>query len=196
MLLTNVAGTYLGDPALGAPVRRARRARCVRVRPPGVPAAPAAAPPPRVALRVPVRDRPRGDQPHLQRHPGAPPDDPLPALSPRRSRAVPGAPDRVAGRPRARAGRARRRPARSPTCERLYYDTGLANNAPGAGRHARRSPTLEHIVFGTDWPYAALPLDAHDPAPALDEFGAEGRSAVESLNAHALVPRLAPAHTA
>ena len=47
----------------------------------------------------------------------------------------------------------------------------------------------ERIVFGTDWPYAALPPDG-DPAPELDVLGA-GRAAVDATNVMALVPRLA-----
>jgi 6-methylsalicylate decarboxylase len=73
--------------------------------------------------------------------------------------------------------------------ERLYYDTGLANNAPALAATREVAP-LEHIVFGTDWPYAALPADGGDPAPGLDWLGAEQRAAVEADNAAALVPRL------
>ncbi len=72
--------------------------------------------------------------------------------------------------------------------ERLYYDTGLTNNAPALAA-TREVTSLDHIVFGTDWPYAALP-ESGDPAPDLDVLGAEGRSAVECANAAALVPRL------
>ena len=43
------------------------------------------------------------------------------------------APARLARRPRAGSGRGRRRPARSSTCARQYYDTGLSNNAPRRG---------------------------------------------------------------
>jgi 6-methylsalicylate decarboxylase len=74
----------------------------------------------------------------------------------------------------------------------LYYDTGLANNAPALAA-TREVTTIDHIVFGTDWPYAALPQDAGDPAPDLDVLGAELRAAVEASNASALVPRLAQA---
>jgi 6-methylsalicylate decarboxylase len=72
---------------------------------------------------------------------------------------------------------------------RLYYDTGLANNAPA--RAATREITdVDHIVFGTDWPYAALPPGGGDPAPDLEALGSETRVAVEARNASALVPRL------
>ncbi len=73
--------------------------------------------------------------------------------------------------------------------KRLYYDTGLANNAPALA--ATQVVTgLDHIVFGTDWPYAALPAEGGDPAPGLDMLGAAGRADVESSNAAVLVPRL------
>jgi predicted TIM-barrel fold metal-dependent hydrolase len=75
---------------------------------------------------------------------------------------------------------------------RVYYDTGLANNAPALVA-TREVTSLDHVVFGTDWPYAALPAGGGDPAPGLDALGAHGRAAVESDNAHALVPRLARA---
>jgi hypothetical protein len=47
---------------------------------------------------------------------------------------------------------------------------------------------FEQIVFGTDWPYAALP-PAGDPAPELDALG-DRRALLDSGNAGALVPRL------
>jgi len=74
---------------------------------------------------------------------------------------------------------------------RLYYDTGLTNNAPALAA-TREITSLDHIVFGTDWPYAALP-ERGDPAPDLDVLGAERRSAVEFANAAELVPRLVSA---
>ena len=77
---------------------------------------------------------------------------------------------------------------------RLYYDTGLANNAPALAA-TREVTTLDHIVFGSDWPYAALPVGGGDPAPDLDVLGADARAAVDARNAAALVPRLAQALT-
>ncbi len=71
---------------------------------------------------------------------------------------------------------------------RLYYDTGLSNNAPALAA-TREVTELGHIVFGTDWPYAALP-DGGDPAPDLDVLGPGGRAAVEAENIARLVPRL------
>jgi predicted TIM-barrel fold metal-dependent hydrolase len=73
---------------------------------------------------------------------------------------------------------------------RLYYDTGLANNAIALAA-VRELAGLEHIVFGTDWPYAVLP-EAGDPAPGLN-LGPEERAMVDGTNAAALVPRLAAA---
>jgi predicted TIM-barrel fold metal-dependent hydrolase len=51
--------------------------------------------------------------------------------------------------------------------------------------------SLSHIVFGTDWPYAALPADGGDPAPGLNAaLDDAARAAVDCANAAALVPRL------
>jgi predicted TIM-barrel fold metal-dependent hydrolase len=72
---------------------------------------------------------------------------------------------------------------------RLYYDTGLSNNVPGLAA-TREAVGLDRVVFGTDWPYAALPADGGDPAPALDELGPDVRARVEHDNGAALVPRL------
>lgn len=74
---------------------------------------------------------------------------------------------------------------------RLYYDTGLTNNAVALAS-TREVVDLSHVVFGTDWPYAALPRDGGDPAPELDVLGAD-RARVEGTNIGALVPRLVEA---
>lgn len=72
---------------------------------------------------------------------------------------------------------------------RLYYDTGLANDGvPLASTLETTDPG--HVVFGTDWPYAALPATGSDPAPGLAWLG-DRRAMVEGSNALALVPRLA-----
>jgi predicted TIM-barrel fold metal-dependent hydrolase len=71
---------------------------------------------------------------------------------------------------------------------RLYYDTALSNNG-AALASTLEATSLEHVVFGTDWPYAALPPQG-DPAPGLDWLG-ERRGRVESANALTLVPRFA-----
>jgi predicted TIM-barrel fold metal-dependent hydrolase len=70
---------------------------------------------------------------------------------------------------------------------RCWYDTGLSNHATAVMATAAVVP-LERIVFGTDWPYAALP-ESGDPAPELDSLG-EQRPLVDAANAGALVPRL------
>jgi predicted TIM-barrel fold metal-dependent hydrolase len=75
---------------------------------------------------------------------------------------------------------------------RLYYDTGLANNAPALAA-TREVTSLDHIVFGTDWPYASLPATTGDPAPGLSGLEPEERAAIDARNASALVPRLARA---
>jgi predicted TIM-barrel fold metal-dependent hydrolase len=74
---------------------------------------------------------------------------------------------------------------------RLYYDTGLSNHAPGLAATLEVT-SLDHVVFGTDWPYAALPEEPGDPAPELAWLGAGDRARVEAANALALVPRFAP----
>lgn len=73
---------------------------------------------------------------------------------------------------------------------RLYYDTGLANNAIALAA-VRELAGIDRVVFGTDWPYAVLP-ESGDPAPGLD-LGPEERAMVDGTNAAALVPRLANA---
>lgn len=75
---------------------------------------------------------------------------------------------------------------------RLWYDTGLSNHDLPV------RPTIDvagadRVVFGTDWPYAALP-DAGDPAPDLGAGLDDGaRERIDAANAAALVPRLAAA---
>ena len=70
----------------------------------------------------------------------------------------------------------------------VHYDTGLANNAvavdatiaiAGPGR----------VVFGTDWPYLALPDEPGDPAPGLAGLDPALRAAIDDENVRALVPR-------
>lgn len=70
---------------------------------------------------------------------------------------------------------------------RLYYDTGLANNAPALAA-AREVADPERILYGSDWPYAVLP-DGADPAPALGAPDAPDRARVDAANVTALVPR-------
>jgi 6-methylsalicylate decarboxylase len=71
---------------------------------------------------------------------------------------------------------------------RLFYDTGLSNDRVALAS-TRAAVGIERIVFGTDWPYAALPEGA-DPAPELG-LDSSDRERVDVLNAAALVPRLA-----
>lgn len=86
--------------------------------------------------------------------------------------------------------RARRAPAGAlKYLERQYFDTGLSANAPALAAIAEIAP-IEHIVFGTDWPYAVLPDRGEDPAPALSRLPAGQRNAIDCANAAALVPRL------
>jgi predicted TIM-barrel fold metal-dependent hydrolase len=70
---------------------------------------------------------------------------------------------------------------------RCWYDTGLSNHASAVEATTAVVP-IERIVFGSDWPYAALP-ESGDPAPELDALG-DRRALVDSANAAALVPRL------
>lgn len=72
---------------------------------------------------------------------------------------------------------------------RLYYDTGLSNTPIALASTLEVTP-LEHVVFGSDWPYAALPPEGSDPAPELAALGDERRARIEGENAAALVPRL------
>jgi len=72
---------------------------------------------------------------------------------------------------------------------RLYYDTGLAN-AELPYRTAAMVAPADHIVFGTDWPYLAMPDDPGDPAPGLAFLGEGERAALDGANIGALVPRL------
>ena len=76
---------------------------------------------------------------------------------------------------------------------RQYYDTGLSQDVAMIEATRAVAP-LDHIVFGTDWPYAALP-DGDDPAPELQTLAAEDRRAIDHRNGAALVPRLFAAQT-
>lgn len=74
----------------------------------------------------------------------------------------------------------------------IYLDTAQADNRPAL--EATLAVTeRSKIVFGTDWPYAALPDGGSDPAPGLDALGSDARAGIDHRNAHALVPRLADA---
>lgn len=75
---------------------------------------------------------------------------------------------------------------------RQYYDTGLSQSLPSV-EATRAIASLDHIVFGTDWPYAALPDEDDDPAPELAALSPAERMAIDCGNAAALVPRLSAA---
>jgi 6-methylsalicylate decarboxylase len=72
---------------------------------------------------------------------------------------------------------------------RQYYDTGLSQFLP-AVEATRAIAPFDHIVFGTDWPYAALPQTGNDPSPEFASLPAAERAALDAGNAAALVPRL------
>jgi len=76
---------------------------------------------------------------------------------------------------------------------RLWYDTGLANHAPGLAATRELAPA-DRIVFGSDWPYCAIPAEGDDLTPDLACLGAEERARVEGVHVSALVPRLVEAH--
>lgn len=71
---------------------------------------------------------------------------------------------------------------------RQHYDTGLSNHRVAVEATAQIAP-FEQIVFGSDWPYLALP-DGPDIAPDLAYLGTERRAQLDGEHAQALVPRL------
>jgi predicted TIM-barrel fold metal-dependent hydrolase len=71
---------------------------------------------------------------------------------------------------------------------RQYYDTGLSNNMVALASTLRVT-TLEHVVFGSDWPYLAEP-ERLDPTEDLDRLDRLDRERIDGHNAVALVPRL------
>jgi predicted TIM-barrel fold metal-dependent hydrolase len=71
---------------------------------------------------------------------------------------------------------------------RLYYDTGLAN-AELPYRAAAMLASADHLVFGTDWPYLAMPDELGDPAPGLSFLDDAERAELDGANIGALVPR-------
>jgi predicted TIM-barrel fold metal-dependent hydrolase len=84
---------------------------------------------------------------------------------------------------------ARAAPAGLPDyVRRLFFDTGLSNGAAPL-RAARAVAPFEQFVFGTDWPYAALP-DSGDPAPGLSGLPEDERRALMGHHIGALIPRL------
>jgi 6-methylsalicylate decarboxylase len=94
---------------------------------------------------------------------------------------------------------------------RAYYDTALSIS-PAALASLREVAPLDHVAFGSDWPFArqlfeipasdvprwgkeVVPRDG-DPAPALRVLGTDERRQVDRGTAEALIPRLSRATTA
>jgi hypothetical protein len=89
--------------------------------------------------------------------------------------------------------------------QRAYYDTALSY-APSSLAALREVAPLDHIAFGSDWPFARRLFEASaeevpdwgadlvprdgDPAPALNALDADERLRVDHGTALALVPRL------
>ncbi|WP_030442647.1 amidohydrolase family protein [Actinoplanes subtropicus] len=71
---------------------------------------------------------------------------------------------------------------------RQYFDTGLSNNTVALAS-TLKATALDHIVFGSDWPYLAEPAGS-DPSDDFDELDPAVRVKIDVENAAALVPRL------
>jgi 6-methylsalicylate decarboxylase len=69
----------------------------------------------------------------------------------------------------------------------LYYDTGLANHVAPIDAVCAHVP-FDHIVFGSDWPYAAMP-NGRDFATELDSLGHDRRRDLEERHVGSLVTR-------
>jgi predicted TIM-barrel fold metal-dependent hydrolase len=72
--------------------------------------------------------------------------------------------------------------------QRLYYDTGLANNTIALAT-MQELAGIDRVVFGTDWPF--LPESADVDLAAGLRLGTAELARIEHANAAALVPRLA-----
>jgi predicted TIM-barrel fold metal-dependent hydrolase len=73
---------------------------------------------------------------------------------------------------------------------RLYYDTAVADNEQMLSA-TLATADVTHLLYGSDWPYAAKLLPpAPDPAPGL-AFLADRRALVEQGNAENLFPQFA-----
>ncbi len=74
----------------------------------------------------------------------------------------------------------------------FFYDTALSP-APSAMRSVLAVTELDHIVFGSDWPFSALALSGSgDPQPELSEtFDVSARIRIERDNSLRELPRLA-----
>jgi 6-methylsalicylate decarboxylase len=187
LLLTNLAGTYLGDPAWEPVFRALDERRAYVFVHPALPPHPLPLPHPVWMYEFPFEtvravanliysgtlERHRAIRFQLAHLGGA-----APFLAHRIASLADREPEQAAQAPAGALA----------YLQRLYYDTGLTNNAPALAATLEVT-SVDHIVFGTDWPYAALP-ESGDPAPDLDVLGAQRRSAVEFANAAVLVPRL------
>lgn len=76
---------------------------------------------------------------------------------------------------------------------RQFYDTALIGADPVALGVVGEASHVDHIVFGTDWPFSAVTYSARvrDPAPALSSvFSHAQRHRIERVNARGQFPRL------
>jgi 6-methylsalicylate decarboxylase len=187
-LLSNVAGTYLGDPAWDAVFDELdRRAAYVFVHP-----IEPATPLPLPDVPVWVQEFPFDTTRAVVNLLYSGTLERCPAIRLQLAHMGGTAPF-IAHRIGELAGREPDRAARVPAgaleyLGRLHYDTGLSNNVPALAA-TRAVAGLDRIVFGSDWPYAVLP-EGEDPAPGLAALPADERAAVDAGNAAALVPRL------
>lgn len=99
--------------------------------------------------------------------------------------------DRIASLAAREPGRAEAAPAGAlEYLARLYYDTGLANHELPYRTAAMLAPA-DHLLFGTDWPYLAMPDQPGDPAPGLAFLDGSERAALDAGNIRALISRFA-----
>jgi predicted TIM-barrel fold metal-dependent hydrolase len=190
MLLSNVLGTYLGDPAWDALFDELHRRGAYVLLHPHAPVADLPIPQHPIWLYEYPFDTTRAVvnliySGTLERCPGI-------ALQVSH---LGGAAPYLAHRIASLAARAPEAAAAAPRgalayLSELYYDTGLAANDVALAAMRLVAP-LERIVFGSDWPYAPLPASG-DPAPALDALG-EDRAMVDAGTIAGLVPRLGAA---
>jgi predicted TIM-barrel fold metal-dependent hydrolase len=183
MLLSNVAGTYLGDPALDPLLTELDRRRAYVFVHPGFPPHDLPLPHPVWLYEFPF-DTVRAlanliYSGALERFPR------IRFQIAHLGGAAPMLAHRIASLADREPQLARQSPAGAiEYLRRLYYDTGLADNAPALAATLELT-SVDHVVFGTDWPYLALP-DGDDPAPGLAWLGAH-RAGVDRAHAAALV---------
>ena len=180
-LLTNVGGTYLGDPSFEPVFRELNRRARAGVHPPdvaGVLGAHVARTAPADA-RVLLRHDPRRGRPGAQRHRRASHRHRVHHPARRRDAAD----DRRPGQRLLAAARGRRRRstccATSPGCT----TTWPASRCPASSTRLLTLTTLEHLHYGSDYPFtpefaaamAAERLDAAGEAPGLVDRSAAGQ---------------------